>query len=263
VSALRGLWRPRGARRTPATLFAQADRLRREGHYAEAAPLVARGLMVEPASITGHLLAAYLHAARRTIEPAREEFRWVLARDPTHPRALLGLARVELEAGDLDGCRQTLARALRAYPDFPEARALLEGLATRSPAPATAPRLDRLPMPTTARALFAIGGDGALVAARPATATEPGRRLARAVGLATTALTRGGLGRLRRGVVEDENDRHFVRADAGFTLALTLPRTTPLTQGLLEVNRLWAAAQHALAVVKAEAAERAGTRRVS
>jgi tetratricopeptide (TPR) repeat protein len=263
VIALRGLWRSRGARPTSAGLFGQADRLRREGHYAEAAQLVAHGLMIDSASLTGHLLAAYLHAAQRTIEPAKEEFRWVLARDPVHPRALLGLARIELEAGDLDACRQTLARALRAYPDFPEAQALLEGLTSPTPAAPPALRLDRLRMPETAHALFAVGADGILIDARPATATEPGRRLARAVGLAAAALGRGGFGRLRRGMVEDEDERHFVRADATLTLALTLPRATNLTQGLLEVNRLWAAAQHELAVARDEAAARAGARRVS
>jgi tetratricopeptide (TPR) repeat protein len=268
VSALRGLWRSAGPRhpRTAAGLFSQADRFRREGRDGEAAQLVARGLMIDPASITGHLLAAYLHVARRSSEPARQEFRWVLARDPTHPRALLGLARLGLEAGDLDACREALGRALRAYPDFPEAQALLDGLATRSPAapaPAAGPRLERLRTPETARGLFVVGGDGVLISARPDTAADEGRRLARAVGLATVALGRAGLGQLRRAVVEDADERHFVRADATLTLALTLPRTAPVTQGLLEVNRLWAAAQHELAVAKDEAAETASARRVS
>jgi len=34
----------------------------------------------------------------------------------------------------------------------------------------------------------------------------------------------------------------------GIPLALALPRTTHITQGLLEVNRLWAAARHELTV---------------
>jgi len=267
VSALRGLWRPAGARRarTPAELFSQANRLRREGRYAEAARSVAEGLAIDPASITGHLLAAYLHVAQRTGAPAKQEFQWVLARDPAHPRALLGLARLQLEEGDLDACRDALVRALRAYPDFPEARAVLDGLAARAPAsPPAGLRLDRLRMPGPAGALFLVGHDGGLILARPASAAELGHRLARAVGLAAAALGRAGLGPLRRAVVEDAGERHFVRADATLTLALTLPRTTHLTQGLLEVNRLWAAAQHELAVAKDEAA--AGTaspRRVS
>ena len=88
TAVLRRLWRPAVARRpeTAAELLGQADRLRRVGRFGEAAQLVARGLSLDPASITGHLLAAYLHVARRTVEPAKQEFRWVLERDPSHPR---------------------------------------------------------------------------------------------------------------------------------------------------------------------------------
>lgn len=273
MSALRGLWRPTGARRlrTPAGLFSQADRIRREGRYVEAAQLVARGLTLDPGSLTGHLLAAYLYAAQRASEPARQEFRWVLARDPSHPRALLGLARLGLEEGDLDACRDALARALRAYPDFPEAQALLDGLSARTPAPASLAAglcLDRLRMPESARALVVVGGDSVLVSARPDGAVELGRRLARAVGLAAAALGRAGLGPLRRAVVEDADERHVVRTDDTLTLGLTLPRTTHLTQGLLEVNRLWATVQHELTMAKDEpagtaSAGRASGRRVS
>jgi tetratricopeptide (TPR) repeat protein len=266
VSTLRDLWRPARARRprTPAGLFGQADRLRREGRYAEAAGLVAQGLALEPTSLVGHLLAAYLHAARRTSAPARQEFHWVLARDPAHPRALLGLARLELEEGDVDACRDALVRALRAYPDFPEARAVLDGLTVRAPSsPATGLCLDRLPMPAPAEALFVVGRDGALVSARPAGAAELGHRLARAVGLAAAALGRAGLGALRRAVIEDTHARHFVRADVTLTLALTLPRATHLTEGQLEVNRLWAAAHHELDVARDGGAGTASARRVS
>jgi predicted regulator of Ras-like GTPase activity (Roadblock/LC7/MglB family) len=219
-------------------------------------PLVVHGLRLDPASVTGHLLAAYLHVACRTIEPARQEFRWILERDPSHPRALLGLARIALEEGDADRGREALVRALRAYPDFPEAQALLDGLATRPPVtPAPRPRLDRLRVPAGARALFVLGGDGAVVAARPEAAAADGRHLARATGLATAALQRAGFGALRRGIVEDADEAHFIRVDATLTLAVALPRTTSITQGLLEVNRLWAAAQHELAVAKHDVAE--------
>jgi hypothetical protein len=66
--------------------------------------------------------------------------------------------------------------------------------------------------------------------------------------------------------VADADDTHFLRADVTLTLALTLPRSTHITQGLLEVNRLWAAAQHELAVAREEVVETTpsvGTRRVS
>jgi tetratricopeptide (TPR) repeat protein len=268
-SGLRRLWRS-AASRTPrraAELFGHADRLRRAGRYSEAVALVAQGLRLEPASITGHLLAAYLHAARRTTEPAKREFRWVLERDPAHPRALLGLARIALEEGDLDGGREVLVRALRAYPDFPEAQALLDGLATqRTVPPPTRPRLDRLRLPPTASALFALGYGGMVIAARPETAADRGHRLARATDLATAALRRAGLGALRRGIVQDADEAHFLRVDAALTLALALPRATHITQGLLQVNRLWAADQHELTIANDEVAEATATasaRRVS
>ena len=267
--ALPRLWWPAPSRRepTPAELFGHADRLRRAGRYGEAAQLVLQGLSLDPASVTGHLLAAYLHVARRTTVPAKQEFRWVLERDASHPRALLGLARIALEEGDVDGCRESLVRALRVYPDFPEAQALLDGLAARRPATAPArPRLDRLRLPAAARALFVLAGDGAVIAVRPESAGEAGGRLARAAGFAAATLQRAGLGPLRRGIVADADDTHFLRADVTLTLALTLPRSTHITQGLLEVNRLWAAAQHELAVAREEVVETTpsvGTRRVS
>jgi tetratricopeptide (TPR) repeat protein len=246
---LRRLWPPIARRRpeTAAELFGRADRRRRAAGYAEAAELVARGLALDPDSLTGHLLAAYVHVARRTVEPARREFRWVLAREPSHPRALLGLARLALEEGDLESARATLVQALRAHPDFPEARALLDGVAAPAPAAAVRPRLDRLRLPASARALVALGADGGLIAAQPAVADD-GRGLARAVGLAAATLRRAGLGGLRRGVVGHADETHVVRADAALTLVLTFARETPLTQALLEVNRAWAAAQHELAV---------------
>jgi tetratricopeptide (TPR) repeat protein len=261
-------WRAASRRApTPVELFAEADRLRRSGRYTEAAARVLQGLSLDPASITGHLLAAYLHSAQRAIEPARQEFRWILQRDGSHPRALLGLARLALEEGDVEGCREWLVRALRAYSLFPEAQALLEGLTTRRPGPPPVrPRLDRLHLPGSARALFVVGADGVVIAARPEAASEGGRRLARAFGLAAATLQRAGFGLLRRGIVADADDVHFLRTDVTLMLAVTLPRTTHITQGLLEVNRLWAAVQHELAVAKDEAVEAAapaGTRRVS
>jgi tetratricopeptide (TPR) repeat protein len=270
VTAVLGrLWRPAVSRRpeTAAELLGQCDRLRRAGRFGEAAQLVVRGLSLDPASLTGHLLAAYLHVARGTVEPAKQEFRWVLERDPSHPRALLGLARIALEEGDLEGGREALVRALRAYPDFPEAQALLDGLATRQPTPPPArPRLDRLRLPASARALLALGGDGAVIAARPEAAAGGGRRIARAARLAAAALRRAGFGALRRAIVEDAEEAHFLRADATLTLAVALPRATHVTQGLLEINRLWAAAQHELAVARdavAGATAPASARRVS
>jgi hypothetical protein len=216
---------------------------------------VTAGLALDPNSMTGHLLAAYLHAAQRTIEPAKREFRWVLSRDPVHPRALLGLARLALEEGDLVGCRECLASALRAYPDFPEARAVMDALAAASPESATpsAPpaRLERVRLPGAARALVVVDAQGRVMVERPEV-EDAGPRLARIAGLAGAALQRAGFGPLRRAIIDDHEQTEFVRADGALTLGLALPRTTPIPQGLLEVNRLWGTVQHELAVTRDE-----------
>ena len=252
TAVLERLWRPGGRRRSPTDFFGQADRLRREGRYPEAATLVASGLALDPNSVTGHLLAAYLHVAQRTVEPAKREFRWVLGRDPAHPRALLGLARIALEEGDVVGCRECLSSALRAYPDFPEARAVLDAIASpdvsAAPSPAP-PRLERLRLPAIARTLVVVDTQGRALVERPAV-EGAGPRLARVAGLAGAALQRAGFGPLRRAILDDHEQTDFIRADGVLTLALALPRTTPIPQGLLEVNRLWGAVQHELAVTR-------------
>ena len=254
TAVLDRLLHPGGRRRSPTDFFGQADRLRRDGRYPEAASLVASGLALDPSSVTGHLLAAYLHVAQRTIEPAKREFRWVLGRDPAHPRALLGLARIALEEGDLVGCRECLSSALRAYPDFPEARAVLDAIAApdASAAPTAAPpRLERLRLPGAARALVVVDTQGRALVERPAV-EGAGPRLARVARLAGAALHRAGFGSLRRAILDDREQTDFIRADSALTLALALPRTTPIPQGLLEVNRLWGAVQHELAVTRDE-----------
>ena len=111
-------------------LFRQADRLRHEGRSEEATLLVQEGLRRAPTSSAGHLLAGYLHLGARRVEPARASFRTVLALDPDHPRALLGLARIAIESGDPAAARPYLERALQYHSDFPEARALEDMLAS-------------------------------------------------------------------------------------------------------------------------------------
>jgi tetratricopeptide (TPR) repeat protein len=254
MALLRRIWGGRGRRRPPTTIeaFRRADRYRRIGRYAEALDLVRHGLTLEPGSLTGHLLAAYLQHAGRALDAAREEFRWVLARDPHHARALLGLARLALEEGDRSGCRDLLRRALRYYPDFPEAQALLDALATARaaeppPVPAGA-RLDRLRLPATGRALLVARHDGRVLTARPGGPQdgETWGRLAQVLRLAGGTLARSGFGPLRRAVLEDDADALFVRSDGDLVLSVALPRTIEVTQGLLEVNRLWAGALHEL-----------------
>ena len=144
-----------GRRRRPtsAQMFRQAQRLRDDGRFEDAAELVADALIREPGSVVGHLLAGSLHMTLRESGQARTSFERVLALEPTQPRALLGLARIALEDGETAACRDLLSRALARYPDFPEARALLDvarGLSagaepTRPVTPAPAPT----PAPTT------------------------------------------------------------------------------------------------------------------
>jgi tetratricopeptide (TPR) repeat protein len=143
VPLLRRLWRP-AAHRPPLTVpeaLRRAEQRRREGRYAEASALVTRALELDRDNLHAHLLAAYLHVARRATAPAKAEFRWVLGHDANHARALIGLARVALEEGDGRACHDLLRRALRFYPDFPEAAALLDALRAReSPPPPAAAR---------------------------------------------------------------------------------------------------------------------------
>jgi hypothetical protein len=257
TAMLRRLWgaAPAPRQQTPVELFALADRRRRDGRAAEAARLVRAGLALDPENLTGHLLAAYLHLAARTIEPARLEFTWILRRDPAHPRALLGLARIALEEGDVATCRESLTRALRIYPDFPEAQALLGATAAvRERARAAAapppprPAVERLRVPPLTRALLVMGPEGEVLTARPDEAAGQAERLMRAARLAAAALRSAKLGAPRRAVVDTAEESCFMRMDAALTAALALPRTTQITQGLLEVNRVWAAAGHDRAV---------------
>ena len=254
MALLRRIWGGHGRHRQPTTVeaFQRADRYRRVGRYGEAVELVTYGLTLEPNNVTGHLLAGYLHHAARTLDAARQEFGWVLAHDPYHARALLGLARLAFEQGDVAGCHDLLRRALRYYPDFPEARALLDGIVTPRPAePAPAregARLDRLRLPATGRALLIARHDGHVLAARPGGPQdgESSARLAQVLRLAAATLTRSGCGPLHRAILEDDADALFVRTDGDLFVSLALPRTLEVPQGLLEVNRLWAGALHEL-----------------
>src|SRR5205814_8164913 len=114
---------PRGG---SAALFRRADRYRNEGRFEEAAQLVAQGRQQDPDSRVGHLLSAYLHVATRQTDRAKTDFQRVLALDPFHPRALLGLAKICLEEQDVEGSKALLDRVLQYYTDFAEAQALRE-----------------------------------------------------------------------------------------------------------------------------------------
>jgi tetratricopeptide (TPR) repeat protein len=256
MSLLRRLWA--GGLSVPDALR-RAEERRREGRYTEAAELVARALELDPDNLHAHLLAAYLHAARRAPGPAKAEFEWVLNHDHTHARALLGLARIALEEGDAAACHDLLRRALRFYPDFPEATALLAAVRTRraeappashpsAPHSPAHPRVDRLHLPGTGRALIIGRADGGLIASQPVAkdAKDVAEALAHMLRLAATALERAGLGPLHRAIVDDGHDAVFTRTDGELVVSLALPRATDPTQGLLDVNRLWSATLHEL-----------------
>ena len=255
---LRRLWRP-AARHAPLTVpeaLRRAEQRRREGRYAEASALVTRALELDRDNLHAHLLAAYLHVARHATAPAKAEFRWVLGHDANHARALIGLARVALEEGDGRACHDLLRRALRFYPDFPEAAALLDALRARDsppPAAAPAPRVDRLRLPGTGRALIVGRADGGLIAAQPVTdeAKDVSEALARALRLAAAALQRCGLGPVHRAIIDDGRDAVFMRTDGDLVVSLALPRATDPPQGLLDVNRLWSATLHELGLAAA------------
>ena len=255
MTILRRLWTPRDGREPLSVPDAlrRAELRRREGRYAEAGALVARALEIDAGNLHAHLLAAYLHVARRATAPAKEEFHWVLGHDANHARALLGLARIAFEERDARTCHDLLRRALRFYPEFPEASALLELVRAREaapPAPAAPapPRVERLRLPGTGRALIIGRADGGLIASQPVTddAKEVSEALARTLQVATAALRRAALGPLHRAIVEDHRDAVFTRTDGELIVSLALPRATDPTQGLLDVNRLWSATQHEL-----------------
>jgi len=255
VTILRRLWTPRDGRESLSVPDAlrRAELRRREGRYAEAGALVARALEIDAGNLHAHLLAAYLHVARRATAPAKEEFHWVLGHDPNHARALLGLARIAFEERDTRTCHDLLRRALRFYPEFPEASALLELVRAREAAPPppvapAAPRVERLRLPGTGRALIIGRTDGGLIASQPVTddAKDISEALARMLHVATAALRRAALGPLHRAIVEDGRDAVFTRTDGELIVSLALPRATDPTQGLLDVNRLWSATQHEL-----------------
>jgi tetratricopeptide (TPR) repeat protein len=242
-SGLTGLVRPRSA----ASLFRLADQYRHEGRYEEAADLIAEGLRSAPNIAVGHLLDAYLHVVFREMPAAKDSFRRVLSLDPYHPRALFGLARIALEEGDIEGCRPFLDRAIQYFPDFPEAKALQEMVATWS-APAVAVpaavgtiSTDRLRPPPGARDLVLAHTDGTLVFAQGG--EERQRQLAQHVTqvfrIASATLARAGLGALRRGVVEGVSEMTFLRSDGGVILGVALPHDIEVGAGLVQVGRLW------------------------
>lgn len=244
LEAVAGSWR----RPTVVQLFRDASRYRDEGRFEEAADLVAHGLQLDPDSTVGHLLAGSLHAVFREMDQARAAFERVLALDPAHPRALLGLARIALEEGDGAACTDYLNRALERYPDFPEAQALLEVAATAPAADvaavtATSPlRLDRLRVPAESREVVVGRADGALLLAQPRGARSPEQaaRTAQICRITAALLSRAGLGAARHAVIEGLAETTYVRSDGAVFVSLTLSRDVETSAGLVHLERVWA-----------------------
>lgn len=233
-----------------ATLFRRADQYRSEGRYEEAAALVTRGLEQDPDSSVGHLLWGYLQAARRDMGPAKLAFQRVLALDRYHPRALLGLARLAIEEGNLREAQSLLDQALQFYPDFPEAQALREMVAngSNSADPASAVSVAVIP-PTplreqlagAARDVVVARTDGALVHVAQIS-EERGKaiaqHLAQVVRIASATLSRAGLSPLRHAVIDSDGGATFLLTEGSLILTATEDCGADLGAGLANVGRL-------------------------
>ena len=230
-------------------LLQRAERFRREGRFEEGAALVSEALRLDPRSVLAQLLAGYFHAALRNGDAARAAFRAVLALDPEHPRAMLGLARIAFERGEIDPARELLERALRVYPDFPEAIALLDAARAMAPAPAApttaaaagTAALAQIARPEGTRECLFLAADGAVAFAHPATATRDAlaAHLARVASLGGATLARAGLGPLRRACVAANPGTTFLVTDGRHVLALTLAPEVPVAQGESQAADLW------------------------
>jgi len=232
-------------------LLQRVERYRREGRFEDGAALTREVLGREPKNALALLLGGYLHAALRDSRAARAAFRAVLTLDPEHPRAMLALARIAFEDGEVGPAQQLLEKALRIYPDFPEALALLD--ATRAvagePARVIDPvasgtlmaRLSRVPRPEGTRECLLLTTDGGLLLAHPATATRDALavHLARVASLGSATLARAGLGAMRRASVSANPGTTFIAIEGRHVLALTLPPETTVGAGQTQTAELW------------------------
>jgi tetratricopeptide (TPR) repeat protein len=233
-------------------LFRSATLHRNAGRFEEAASLVEQGLQLDPNNLVGLLLAGSLHAVFRETQMAQTAFERVLTIDPTHPRALLGMARMALEAGQAGTCTDFLRRALGRYPDFPEAQALLEAVshadveATPRPAKSRRLRIERLRVPQESREALLTKLDATLIFAQPrGTATdEVATRTARLCRLTGTMLARCGMLRLTHAVLEGAAETTFLRADDEVVLSLAFGQDMELAAGLAHTERVWATSRH-------------------
>lgn len=247
-----------GSRRTTSTvqLFREATRCRDEGRFEESADLVERGLERDPNNLVGLLLSGSLHSVFRAMDAARAAFERVLAVEPTHPRALLGLARLAFEAGDMGTCVSLLERALERYPDFPEARALLDvssmsghaSPARTSPGPRPSINADRLRLPSEATETVLSREDATLVFAQPwgSRAEEHAAAMARLCRVASALLVRCGCEALHQAAIEGSAEVLLLRTDGEVILSMTMPRDVDTLAAESGCERVWTAARREL-----------------
>lgn len=252
------IWHAVRGRRAPASVqvFRQAQRFRDEGRFEEAAALITSALLLDRDNVVGLLLAGSLHAMLREMVKARAAFERVLALEPTHPRALLGLARITLEEGDTDACVDLLRRALARYPDFPEATALLEvaqSLPSRHSAkrPPTSVTFhpDRLRLPPESREALLARADGMLMFAQPRgpRTAEIAARAAKLCRIASAMLARAGLGALHHAVIDGAAETTYLRADGDVILTLAFARDVKASTARGHLERVWATCRAELA----------------
>jgi len=229
-------------RPSSAEQFRRADRLRHEGRYAEAGRLVADGLSRSPGSAAGHLLAAYIHFSSRDIRETRASFERVLAIDPDHPRALLGLARLALEEGHPEVATPYLRRALQYHPDFPEAAALEEMITSWSSSAVTSvARPAALPLASEARDAILTRADGEVVFVQCDEQRQPtlSHHVIQIARIAAATLARAGLGHLRHAVVEGQREAMYLQSDGALVLSIATPVAADARDGAAELERLW------------------------
>lgn len=232
-----------------ALVLRRAQHLRDEGRYRRAVGLVDEALLHDPDNLVGHLLAASLHMVLRETSQARTSFERVLALEPTQPRALLGLARVELEEGNAAVCCTLLNSALERYPDFPEAGALLEvarGLlatadARRDVMPDGTVTAGRLRLPIDSREALFVRADATVVVAEPhgPRTEEVAAQAVKLSKVATAMLGRAGLGPLRHAVIEGAAETTYLRSDDAAVLTLSFDRDVKSATALEHLERVW------------------------
>lgn len=232
---------------TTVRIFLQARGYRAEGRFEEAAVLVAEGLRLDPDNLVGLLLSGSLHTIFREMPLAKTAYGRVLTIEPTHPRALLGLARIALEQGEAATCADLLRRALERYPDFPEAQALVE--VTRSVAVnpvqhavgLSSLRVDRLRVPSNSREALLARIDATLIFARPrgSRTEELAARTAQLCRMAAAMLARSGLNHLRHAIIEGAEESTYLRADDDVVLSMVFAREVEPRAALAHLERVW------------------------